>query len=95
MEFSAGAAEMWGRWVLVNLMREWLQQATRRSIVLRGLGYSAVVGTILVTINQGDILLSVDVTQRHVLKIGLTYTVPYLVSTLSSVGAIRNSVRNG
>jgi hypothetical protein len=36
-------------------------------------------------INHGDILLYGDIEVHHLLKIVLTYLVPYLVSTYSSV----------
>jgi len=71
-------------------MQTWFRLALQPSVVRRGLGYSVVVGTVLMLINQGDILLSGELTSRHLLKIGLTYTVPYFVSTLSSVGAMKN-----
>lgn len=44
-------------------------------------------------INQGDVILCGDLTRTHIVKIGLTYIVPFAVSMLSSVGAMRNSVR--
>ena len=39
-------------------MKEWLSVATRRDIVIRGLKVGAIVGTILVAINQGDMILA-------------------------------------
>jgi hypothetical protein len=74
-------------------MRDWLKLATKQTVVLRGLGYSVVVGTVLMAINQGDVILCGDLTRTHIVKIGLTYIVPFAVSMLSSVGAMRNSVR--
>ena len=68
-------------------MREWLAVASERGIVLRACKYAVVVGAILITINHGDALLAGDVDARRLLKIGLTVLVPYVVSTLSSVGA--------
>jgi len=47
------------------------------------------VGMILISINHGDAILRGDITNVRVLKIALTVMVPYAVSTLSSVGAIR------
>ena len=61
--------------------------ALERGIVLRACKYAVVVGAVLITINHGDALLAGDVDARRVLKIGLTVLVPYVVSTLSSVGA--------
>ena len=63
--------------------------ATRRSVVIRALRMGAVVGLLLIAINQGDLLLAGDVDARTVLKLVLTPLVPYLVSTFSSVAALR------
>ena len=68
---------------------EWLRLATRRNVVARGLRVGAVVGTVLVAINQGDALISGEMPLSGFWKISLTYVVPYLVSTYSSVSAIR------
>jgi hypothetical protein len=54
----------------------------RRAIII-----ALVVGTILTMINQGDILVSGAVTPLVVLKICLTYMVPYGVSTVSALAA--------
>lgn len=70
-------------------MIEWLQTATEPAVVRRALKYAMVVGAILITINHGDALLRGDITTARLLKMGLTVMVPYLVSTSSSVGAIR------
>lgn len=51
--------------------------------------YAVIVGTILITINHGDALLRGEITLGRLLKMALTVTVPYVVSTLSSVGAVR------
>jgi len=67
----------------------WIAIATRPSVVRRGLMYAVIVGAILITINHGDALLRGEFTLGHALKMALTVTVPYVVSTLSSVGAIR------
>ncbi len=71
-------------------MRETLRLAADPSVVRRALGYAVVVGAILVTINHGDALLRGEVDGTRLLKMALTVCVPYLVSTLSSVGAMRN-----
>ncbi len=72
----------------------WIQLACSPSVVRRGMVYSLVVGTLLVIINQGDVIMQGDLTWWHGLKIPLTYLVPYTVSTLSSVGAMQNSVKS-
>jgi len=68
-------------------VQEWLSVACQRSVVLRACKYAVVVGAVLITINHGDALLAGDVDLRRLLKMGLTLGVPYVVSTLSSVGA--------
>ncbi len=70
-------------------MKEWFRVAMRRGIVLRGLKVGAIVGTILVAINQGDMILSGQLEASAVWKIPLTYLVPYCVSTYGGVSAIR------
>ena len=63
--------------------------ALRRNVVLRATRVALVVGFLLIAINQGDVLLAGALDARTWLKILLTPVVPYLVSTLSSVAAIR------
>ncbi len=70
-------------------MKEWFRIAMRRDIVLRGLKVGAIVGTILVAINQGDMILSGQLDASAAWKIPLTYLVPYCVSTYGGVCAIR------
>lgn len=41
-------------------MREWLAIALQRNVILRGVKVGAVVGTVLVAINQGDQILAGD-----------------------------------
>ena len=74
-------------------MRAWLRIARRRDVCRRSVAVSAVVGTILMLINQGDVLLHGPVSVVTVIKIVLTYCVPYSVSTYASVEAIRGSRR--
>jgi len=49
-----------------------------------------VVGAVLIAINHGDALLRGEVSAERWWKMGLTVLVPYTVSTLSSVGALRS-----
>ena len=70
-------------------MMEWIAIALRRDVVVRGLKVGAVVGTILVAINQGDLILSAQLDAASLWKIPMTYLVPYCVSTYASVAAIR------
>ena len=72
------------------------QIALRRQVVRRARQIALIVGTVLAVINHGDRLLSGDFDLTMVSKITLTYCVPYLVSTYSSVLAIReNSITEG
>jgi hypothetical protein len=70
-------------------MRDWLRVAFQPSVLRRGLLSATVVGSVLVGINHGDAILRGDVDGPRLLKIALTILVPYLVSTFSSVEAIR------
>jgi len=71
----------------------WLGMATEGSVVRRALLYAIVVGAILVGINHGPAFLAGEVTTARLLQMGLTVLVPYTVSTLSSVGALRSARR--
>ncbi len=75
-------------------MGEWLRLATSAAVVRRALGYAVVVGSILITINHADALIAGEVGADRALKMGLTAMVPYVVSTLSSVQAMRDQSRS-
>ena len=62
-------------------------------VVRRALAYAVVVGSVLIGINHGDAILAGEVSGTSALKMGLTAVVPYVVSTLSSVGAMRAHAR--
>ena len=67
-----------------------LRVASQASVVRRALAYAVVVGGVLIAINHGDALLAGDLSGPRLLKMGLTAMVPYVVSTLSSVSALRS-----
>jgi hypothetical protein len=70
---------------------EFLRLAFRWRVVRRALGFAVVVGAILVAINYGDALPGEDeLARRDLLKMALTVCVPYAVSMLSSVTAMRD-----
>ena len=69
--------------------RTWLRLARDAAIVRRACGYAVVVGTVLVAINHGDATLAGRIDGRRLAKMRLTIPDPYIVSTFSSVGAIR------
>ena len=54
-------------------MKSWLKTAVRKDVVLRGIKVGGVVGTILVAINQGDLLLAGNLPPESLWKILLTY----------------------
>jgi hypothetical protein len=72
----------------------WFELATSRAVVRRALAFAVVVGAVLVSINHGDALLRGELDRARLLRIALTVTVPYVVSTLSSVGALRQARRD-
>ena len=70
-------------------MKEWISVAMRRDIVLRGLKTGLIIGTILVAMNQGDMILRGQLDASAAWKIPLTCLVPYCVATYGGVAAIR------
>lgn len=73
----------------VDKAAAWLRLAIDTAIVRRACGYAVIVGAVLITINHGDAILAGEIDGRRLAKMGLTVVVPYVVSTLSSVGAVR------
>lgn len=73
----------------MRIVAEYWRVARRREVVRRALGYAVVVGGILIGINQADVLLAGEISRGTVAKLILTPLVPYLVSTFSSVAALR------
>ena len=74
-------------------MKERFQLALQPSVVKRALKYALVVGFILIAINHSDAILSGHITRGVWVKMLLTVMVPYVVSTLSSVGAMLEKQR--
>ena len=68
-------------------LRRFIYHLFRRETVLRAAKVAAIVGPILTVINQYDVLLSLDLSLRLLAKIGLTFLVPYSVSSFSSARA--------
>ena len=75
--------------------RSWLELATSGPVVRRASLYLVIVGGILIAINHGDALLRGELDGVRLAKILLTPIVPYVVSTLSSVSALRGRAREG
>ena len=76
-------------------MREWLSLAFSGPVRRRALRIMAVVGAILIAINHGDAILRGEVDAARLARILLTLAVPYIVSTVSSVAAIREMRKKG
>ena len=64
-----------------------ISEGTPRDALLMGV----IVGTILTAINQGDFILAGQT--PDLLKVGLTYLVPYCVATYGAVTAKRTAWR--
>lgn len=69
-------------------MREFIALAWQTDVRTRALKVAAVVGSLLVLINQTDAVVSGQFTTSQLLQVLLTYCVPYGVSTYSSVKAL-------
>jgi hypothetical protein len=65
----------------------------RRDVVITSLRVAIIVGTILAFINCGDRIFSLTLTRKEIVKICLTYLVPYFVSSYSSVKIILDNYR--
>ncbi|WP_066984259.1 nitrate/nitrite transporter NrtS [Methylomonas lenta] len=70
------------------MINEWLKIALQTNILTRALKVALVVGSILMLINHGDVILSNGLSIKEFIKITLTYLVPYCVSTYSSTEAV-------
>ena len=68
-------------------LRRFAHHLFRRETVVRAVRVAAIVGPILTVINQYDVLLSLDFSLRLFAKVGLTFLVPYSVSSFSSARA--------
>jgi hypothetical protein len=62
-------------------------------LVARSTVISAIVGTLLVAINQGDTILGGNASVDLAWKVPLTYAVPYTVATFSAVLNSRTGAR--
>ena len=63
-------------------------------LVRRSLTVAAVVGTLLIAINQGDVIVGGDLPASLVWKMPLTYTVPYSVATFGAIMNARRQARH-
>ncbi|HEV8130888.1 MAG TPA: nitrate/nitrite transporter NrtS [Acidobacteriota bacterium] len=71
-------------------MKLFLRHATAKDCVRRAIKVALLVGTILALINHSDLLFHPNFTAARVLRILLTYFVPYAVATYSSAMEARS-----
>ena len=62
---------------------------TRSDVILRAVKMASIVGVVLAIINHGDHILLGTMTVTNWIKVLITFCVPFCVSTISSVLAIR------
>ncbi|CAK2945637.1 nitrate/nitrite transporter NrtS [Vibrio splendidus] len=72
-------------------LAQFIKTAGEPTILKRSLKVSFIVGTILMFINHGDKLLSSNIDATLIIKILMTYCVPFCVSTQASVSATLQS----
>lgn len=69
-------------------MHDWLEIILRRDVIRRSSRVALLVGTVLVLINHGDALITARLTTIDIVKIIMTYCIPYCISTYASVLAV-------
>ena len=67
----------------------WIEVALRPEILKRGIKVGLLVGTVLALINHGEKILTMTMDLESLVQVGLTYLVPFGVSTWSSVQTAR------
>jgi hypothetical protein len=69
-------------------MKNFLTLCFTKPIVKRAILTALLVGALLIAINHGDAILRGEMNTERWLKAGLTFLVPYLVSTVSSASTL-------
>ena len=72
--------------------QSFLNLALRKSVIRRAIKIALIVGCLLALINHGDRIIFQDMKSVDWVKILLTFCVPYCVSTVSSVLAIKREM---
>jgi len=67
--------------------KQMLEIALSKKVAMRSFKVALVVGASLMIINHGDALMNGNIDSERLIKILLTFCVPYLVSTYSAVSA--------
>ena len=75
--------------MFVNEYIKMFQIAIRPDVFFRAFKMASIVGIVLAIINHGDHILLDTMTVTNWIKIVITFCVPFCVSTISSVLAIR------
>jgi hypothetical protein len=70
------------------MLTVWFEIARRSDILMLAIKVALVVGSICMLINHGDVIFGDGLSTRELIKITLTYFVPYCVSTYSSVETV-------
>ncbi len=74
-------------------MAEFIHVAMRATVLKRAIIIALIVGTIIAVINYYDKMIAASLSSSDIIKIAITFLVPYAVSTISSVMAITDNVR--
>ena len=64
--------------------------ALKKDILIRSSKVALVVGTMLALINHGDAIITNTLTIESIIKIAVSYLVPFSVSTWSTIQAKKN-----
>jgi hypothetical protein len=74
-------------------LRCWRHVISHPAVWHRSLVTALIVGTVLTAINQGNLILQHGFTREILIKMALTYCVPFCVSTSGALGAARTHFR--
>lgn len=66
-------------------MRDKLRKCCDPMTILRALSVAVIVGSVLNLINHYELLMDAPLTSKALIQMGLTYLVPYVVSTHGQV----------
>ena len=75
---------------MADIQQGFFSLAFSRQVVWNAFNVALVVGTILAFINHGGAILAMSLELDSIVKIALTYFVPYGVSTYSAVRALES-----
>ncbi|MFD2542995.1 nitrate/nitrite transporter NrtS [Lacinutrix gracilariae] len=70
---------------MIHKVNRVVKIASEKEIVISSIKVALVVGVILNSINQGEKLIALDFKHLNFLKLIITFSVPYMVSTYASV----------